>query len=592
MVASRCWTRVIFPLLCLTLILPGCTVRGGTATTSPEATATINAVPSADPTPATPETGGSLIIAIPEEPDTLNFTLTDQRAARWVISSLNARLIRVRGDGTLEPQLLGDIPTLENGGITEDGRVYTLRFREGLRWSDGEPLDARDFQFTWHTITNPAYPAVDRSGWEQIESVEVSTDFLTATVRLREPSASFLETVLAGSGANSAGLLLPAHALEDTAPQDIPNSGFGKETYVGSGPFRLDRWTEGEQLVVERNEHFVGPEPLLERIVLRFVSDPRQAITYLTTGEVDLAVDLPETALPDLAQAPNASYLLTPRGGAVASYAFNLNNPGALDQPHPIFSDPAVRLAIALGFDRNRIVKELLFDQTTVGITPLDHTPWQDPSLTAYPFDPVQAARVLDAAGWTVQPDGIRARDGVRLSFTHTTTLGEDPDSVLRRQIQEAFIEDMRAIGIEVQPYNYPLVQIEGPRGVRATRRFDMIDLIDERRGGPEKLVRLFSSDTIPTAANPTGGNVMGYVNISADHLLVAQARELNHTERSRLIDRVQRQVHEDVPLIPIYAHLEIDVSRRYVQGLDPGPVAGLWWNPEEWWVNRSEAID
>lgn len=592
MVASRCWTRVILPLLCLTLILPGCTVRGGTATAPPEATATINALPTADPTAATPESGGSLIIAIPEEPDTLNFSLTTQRAARWVISSLNARLIRVRSDGTLEPQLLREVPTPENGGITEDGRVYTLRFREELRWSDGEPLDARDFQFTWQALTHPSYPATDRSGWEQIESVEISADYLTATVRLREPSASFLETVLAGSSDSSAGLLLPAHALEETSPQDIPTSGFGQETYVGSGPFRLERWTEGEQLVVERNEHFVGPEPRLERIVFRFVPDPRQAINYLTTGEVDLAVDLPETALPDLAQAPNASYLLTPRGGAVASYAFNLNDPDALDEPHPLFSDPAVRLAIALGFDRLTVVKELLFDQTTVGITPLDHTPWQDPTLAAYPFDPVQAARVLDAAGWTVQPDGIRARDGVRLSFTHTTTLGEDPDSVLRRQIQEAFIEDMRAIGIEVQPHNYPLVQIEGPRGVRATRRFDMIDLIDERRGGPEKLVRLFASDSIPTAADPTGGNAIGYVNSDVDQLLEAQARELDHTERSRKIDRIQRRIHEDVPLIPIYAHLEIDVSRRYVQGLDPGPVSGLWWNPEEWWVNRSEAID
>lgn len=592
MVASRCWSRVILPLLCLCLMLSGCTIGSDPATATPPATATLETLPSVEPTAATPEAGGSLIIAIPDEPDTLNFSLTDQRAARWVISSLDARLVRVRGDGSLEPQLLQEVPTLDNGGISADGRTYTLRFREGLRWSDDEPLDARDFRFTWQTLTDPDYPAIDRSGWDEIEAVEISPDYLTATVRLRRPSAAFVELVLAGASASGGGFLLPAHALESMSPAEIPESEFGREQYIGSGPFRLERWTEGEQLVVERNEAFVGPEPRLDRIIFRFVPDPRQAIAFLTTGEVDLAVDLPDTALPDLAQAPNATRLLTPRAGAVASYAFNLNDPAHLDRPHPLFADPAVRLAIALGFDRARVVTDLLFGQTTVGITPLDHTPWQDPSLTAYSFDPIQAARILDAAGWTVQADGIRARDGVRLSFTHTTTLGEDPDAVLRQQIQEAFVEDMRAIGIEVHPHNYPLVQIEGSRGVWATRRFDMVDLVDQRRSGPEKLVRCFSSSSIPTPTDPSGCNVMGYVNPEVDELLEAQAQELDRTQRQRQIDRIQRQIHEDVPFIPIYDHLEIDVSRRYVQGLDPGPVAGLFWNPEEWWVNRREAID
>ncbi|MDI3341181.1 MAG: peptide ABC transporter substrate-binding protein [Sphaerobacter sp.] len=591
MVASRSWTRVLALLCCVWLIAPACTLRGDVTTPTPPATADAT-TPTVSPTSATPEPGGSLIVAIPDEPDSLNFSLTAQRSARWVISSIEARLIRVRSDNSLEPQLLAEVPTRENGGISPDGKTYLLRFRDGLRWSDGEPLGAQDFQFTWRTLTDPSYPANDRRGWDDIVAVEVTADNREATVRLRAPSAAFVETVLAGAGASDGGFLLPAHALEDTDPADIPDSAFSGEGHVGSGPFRVIKWTPGEELVVERNEWFAGPEPRLERIVFRFVPDPRQAIAYLTTGEVDLAVDLPETALPDLAQAPEVNALITPRAGAVASYAFNLNDPEQPDEPHPIFADPAVRLAIALGFNRAGVIDSLLLGQATVAATPLDHSPWQNPEIGAYPYDPAQAARVLDAAGWVVQPDGIRRRGTVRLSFTHTTTLGEDAPAVLRRQIQEAFIADMRAIGIEVVPKNYPLVQIDGPHGVAATRRFDLIELTGDGGAGPELLIHRFASASIPTPAAPSGGNVMGYANPEVDRLLAAQARALDPGERQRLVAQVQRQVHDDVPLIPIYTHLQIDVGRSYVQGLDPGPVAGLWWNPEEWWVDRSEVTD
>lgn len=596
MILTRYRMRVVFPLLMLWVVTAACLgVQPGPGPESPTpATATAGPAPSAIPSPteATPESGGSLIIAIPEEPETLNVTLTEQLAARWVISTLDARLIRVREDGTLEPQLLAEVPTVENGGISADGRVYTLKFRPELQWSDEEPLDAWDFRFTWQTITNPAYPAVDRRGWDEIESVEISDDDLTATVRLREPSLTFVEEVLAGTSDNGRGFLLPMHLLADLSPQEIPEADYGGEKHIGSGPFKVARWVEGEQLIVERNGAFAGDTPRLDRIIFRFAEDARQAIAYLTTGEVDVAVDLPETALPDLVQVPNTTYLLTPRAGSVEAFGFNFNDPTDLTQPHPLFADPAVRHAIVLGFDRQAVVDDLLLGQTRVAGSLLDNTPWRASDLTPLPFDPERARQTLDAAGWTVQPDGVRARDGVRLSFTHSTLRGDDPIAVLHQEIQELFIADMQAIGIEVQPRNYTASGFEGPNGVLATRAFDLIDLPTGQRGGVEQLIWRYSSAAIPTPQQPNGGNVMGYSNPTVDRLLAAQAQEFDPARRQELLDEVQHMIQDDMPIIPIYDHLEIDVARRYVQGLEPGSLSGLWWNPEAWWVNRKELDD
>lgn len=587
------WTRVVLFLGCLWLLIPACSIGSSnhTQTRTPTPSIAPSATPSATVTPtAQPEVGGSLVVALPQEPDTLNFSLTKLPAALWVISVLDARLIRVASDGSYQAALLAVVPTTADGGISADGRVYTLHFRPDLKWSDGEPLDGRDFRFTWQTIINRNYPAVSRAGWDAISSVDLSSDFLTVTVHLRQSSADFVEETLAGASNQSSGFLLPEHTLKDVPVEEIPTNDFGAGKHVGSGPFKIVRWDKGDSLVVERNSHFAGTQARLDRINFRFVTDSREAISYLTTGEVDLAVDLPETSLPDLAQTPSASPLVTPKAGAVEMLAFNLNDPDDLSKPNPYFSDPRVRQAIALAFNRADVVKTLLLGQTTVAATPLDNTRWSQSSVDSYPFDPKQAAALLDQAGWIAQSDGIRARGGTRLSFTMTTVLGDDPVAVLRRQIQEDFIRDMRAVGIEVRAHNVTESDLTAPNGVLARRAFDVVDLNNDSRGGLNALAAQFGSAGIPTPSNPDGANVMGYRNQTVDRLLTEQGSQLAPATRQRDVTRILQQIHGDVPVIPVYNHVEIDVSRRYVQALDPGPISGLWWNAEEWWVNRKTA--
>ena len=113
----------------------------------PRSTASPTAVP------PTPETGGTVIVALPREPDTLAFMQTAMPEARWILSTTDVPMITAQADGTYRPTLLVDVPTYGNGLISPDGLTYTVRFEADRLWSDGEPIDARDLRFTWRAVT-------------------------------------------------------------------------------------------------------------------------------------------------------------------------------------------------------------------------------------------------------------------------------------------------------------------------------------------------------------------------------------------------------------------------------------------------------
>lgn len=578
-------------ILAFALVCSACSTSSSnpsptSATTASPATPSATSAPTPTPTPA-PQTGGALVVAIPGQPATLNFSLIDNISELAVLSTVESRLIDMDDNGAYHGQLLAAVPTLENQGISADGRTYTIHFRPNLKWSDGETLDARDFVFTWQLMTNASYPARSRAGWSDISSIDVSNDGLTAKIQLKQPSAAFFTEVLAGGGDSTAGYILPRHILVDQPPHTIPSLPFDQSKFVGSGPFKVAKWEEPTQIVVERNSHYFGTPSRLDRVVFRAFSDPRSAIDSLTTGEVDLAVDLPETMPPDLAQITNANVIVTPKAGSVELYAFNLND----QHDHDVFGDRNVRMAITLGFNRKAVVDQLLNGQTTVASSPLDNSIYKTVRIDPLPYDPNQAKQLLDQAGWIVQPDGIRERDGVRLSFSLTTVTGASADAALRRSIQTYFIRDMRAIGVEVTARNVApaagtVLGISPPAG-----GFDMLDLSLNQRYGPALLDALFNSANQPGASSTSDGtNVMGYQNHSVDRLLSEQATTVDPAHRSRLLNQILTDIHYDMPVIPVYDHFEVAVARNYVEGLKPGPDAGLWWNVEDWWVNANVA--
>lgn len=588
--SSRRWARAAVWLLGLVLLVPGCVIRSST----PATTVSPSAATPGEVTPTVkPEKGGTLVVAMPTEPDILNFTLSDSTATLDALSALDARMIRIRDDGTYEPQLLTEVPTLQNNGISADGLTWLLHFRPKLEWSDGKPLDARDFYFTWKTVTNSSYPAISRSGWDDIASVALSSDNLTATLTLKQTSGDLLDTVLAGGSESNAGFLLPEHVFDGVPVTEIARSHYGDTDHVGSGPFTLAKWSQGDELVMERNDHYFGSSARLDKIVLRFVSDSREVMSSLSTGEVDVAVDLPETSVVDLRQIPNVTEEITPKAGAVEMLAVNLNDPQNLSQPNSMLSDLAVRRAMILGFNRQKVVDDLLNGQTSVAITPLDYTRWSPTDLKPYAYDPAEARQSLDVAGWTLQNDGVRAKNGVRLSLSVTTIQGDTPEAVLSQRIAKSFEADMAAIGIQVQVREVANTELTAQRsagGILANRSFDVVLLPEIQRSGISSFVSRFDGHNIPSQDNPSGGNVMGYSDVVVDSALEGQSSAVDQQSRDEFINAAQRSIYRDLPVIPIFDEFQVDASQSFVKGLKPGPISGLWWNVEDWWIDRDQA--
>lgn len=581
-VARLALLAVLFGVGCRSVPPVATATPGATATPVPATPVRTDDVPSPTPTEEAPTQGGTLVIGVPAEPDVLNFSLASSPVSFWILSCLDARLIRIRDDNTLEPQLLADVPTLANGGISPDGLTYTLRFRSGLTWSDGDPLDGRDFVFTWHVLTNPVYPANARAGWELIQSAELSDDYLTVTVRLKQPAASFLEDVVLGIGERPSGFILPAHLFTEVPPAELVTSPYGATGHVSSGPFVVVDWQPGEHLTLERNPLYHLDDVRLDRIVFRFVPDERELLTQLASGELDLAVGLPEWAIAELHAQPELTVLTVPRGGAVMSFFVNLSDPADPNRPHPVLSDPRVRRALLLGFDRAELVDELFLGLVPVADSLLDNSLWQAAPVDAAPFDPDRARRLLDEAGWHAGPDGVRMRDGRPLQLTLAVDANAERDLALKRQIAAAFAEEMRVLGIDVH-----VVPLTAPA---ADRQYDLFLCWCDRRLTPSDLVALFHSAHIPTSEEPSAGNVTGYRNATVDALLARQAVTLDLAERRAAIAAIEAQLLEDLPVVPVYVHVDLIAARGHVKGIAPGPMTGIWWNPESWGVSPPEA--
>lgn len=279
--------------------------------------------------------------------------------------------------------------------------------------------------------------------------------------------------------------------------------------------------------------------------------------------------------------------------GAIDMLAINMNDPLTLTTPNPILSDLAVRRAMILGFNRQKVVDEFLAGQTSVATTPLDNTRWLAPDLKPYSYDPADARRALDVAGWRTQSDGVRAKNGVRLSFTLIGIQGDSADAVLEQRIEKAFVSDMAAIGIQVEQRSVSTDELNADiksGGILANRAFDVVNLPNNARGGPARFAARFSSHNIASTLNPAGSNVMGYSSVVVDAAIEGESRAVDQQSRAELLYAAQRTIFTDLPVIPVYDHFQVDASRSYVNGLKPGPVSGLWWDTEDWWVKRQDA--
>ncbi len=350
-------------------------------------------------------------------------------------------------DAVLYANLIQEVPSLENGLLSEDGTGVTLVLQEGLLWNDGEPVTAEDIKFTVEWVQDPENASTNKTTYDIIESVEV-VDELTAQVTFRKPNPFWFEPFVT----YVTGALYPKHVLEVEGAHDqfVVNP-------VGTGPYKVESFTPNDQIIFVPNEHYREPnKPYFSRVQLKGGGDGAAAArAIMQTGEYDFAWG-PQIE-PDVYESmvgPDALGDIVPLQPVSFERLFiNFSDPhtevdgqiSEMNTPNPVLSDPAVREAIALAVDR-----QLITDQFYgLGSLPGQNVVNGDPSVfsqnTSWTYDPEAAAQVLEDAGWTLNSDNIREKDGVELKLVFCSPVNS------RRQKTQATIKaNLEAVGFGI----------------------------------------------------------------------------------------------------------------------------------------------
>lgn len=570
--------HLVVVLAVLALAAAACGGGGGTTTTSPPAGTEPETTAPEATTPPTGEGGGVLTIGLYQEPDNLNPFLAVQTASRLVRELTLEGLLDADPDGNYIPQLAAEVPSVENGGISPDGLTITYKLKPGVTWSDGHPLTSRDIQFTWEAVMDPANAVNSQTGYELIESVE-TPDELTAVVTFKELYAPALSLF------SIADAVLPAHALEGTP---LGEAEFNRSP-EGTGPFVVTEWRSGDSIVLDRNPNYREEgRPFLDRVVFKIIPSREVGIAQIRSGEIDVLWDLIESQIPEFQQLEGIDLQVVPSSN-VEYLGLNLSDNFDPALPHPILSDKRVRDAIAAAIDRTPIVDELLFGMTEVATSPLGMG-WAAPSgLELPPYDPAKAQQLLEEAGWVdTDGDGIREKDGMRLSLEISTPAG----SQLRELTEQILQEQLKAVGIELVINNVPAATLFGNWAENGKLKRGDFDIVMDTWGAdldPDAfLSTLFTSDQIPTEANGgEGWNFFRLADPELDQAITEGRSTLDLEVRKAAYRRAVERILDAGVYIPLYKRAQINAFVSAVDGELPNPWDEFTWNIKDWKLNR-----
>lgn len=514
----------------------------------PDGTATGPAGPAGEP-----GRGEEVVVAVASEPDTLNPVLG---YARWGDGKVVEGLLALGADLRPEPLLALDLPE-----VSEDGLTYTYTLRDGVTFGDGSTLDAEDVVATYEAALDPdlASPvAADLTALEEVEAVDARTVRFT----LRTPQSSFTVATVLG--------IVPSETLGgDRSAGEIDR------VATGTGPYEVESYRPGEQVVLAARDDYWGEAPQVRRATFLFVPDDSARAARLAAGEVE-AAQLPVQALTRFEQDP--AYQVVRRD--TADYRAIV-----LPEAGPVTSDPAVRRALHVGLDRDATVAGALAGAGRPAFGPLpEEATAYSPALEVDPGgDPEAARRVLDDAGWHEGPDGVRVRDGQRASFVLMYPAGD----TLRQNLALEVQAQATGLGLEVRPEGLSWEAIEARMATDA-----LVYGSGNPYDGDLAMYPLFHS----SRAGQGFDNPGRYVSAPMDRALEEGREALDAPERDAAYARAQEQLAEDLPWV-FLVYVEHDYVIRSglwdgydVQLVEPhehGLQGGPWWNLQAWAVRR-----
>jgi peptide/nickel transport system substrate-binding protein len=551
----------------LTLLLVACsgsppasTDRGGPAS-------------SAGPAPAS----RTLVLAMATEPGTLDPAQGAGSGNSDYAALANAALAYLTPDHQPRAYLAEVLPTVENGNwqLFPDGRmVTTYHLRSNATWHDGRPVTAEDFVFGHRVRMDPEMPATKAEVDRRMTRVE-APDARTIVIEWDSP-------YLWGGMISGADFpALPRHTLEElyrTDKEGFISGPHWREQYLGDGPYRLERWDPGIELVLAAHPGFALGRPPIEQIRIRFIADPNAIVANLLAGTVDAAfhssIGFPQNqALEQAGWDGTTEYWR----GNPRFLEFQMRDWG---NQQPAVRDLRVRRALLHAIDRQALV-----DGLYAGKAPVQHVwlapddpafPAVDRVITKYPYDPARADALLGEAGWMKGPDGI-ARNGEGQPLNVPMLNGAAEMDQLEAA---AVVNQWKAVGVASEVH--PLTRSQQRDGeyrskfaaVAYNRRgiaYDDMVWLSSRLSGPDN--------------RWSGANRSGYVNPALDRLWPRVTATIDPKQSEAVLIEALQVMTADAAVTPTHLQPQAMAYRAGLTGSIPpwvGESAQIW-NAWEW---------
>jgi len=458
--------------------------------------------------PGTAPAQQNLVVQAATEPPGLDLTATPASATAGVVFyNVQEALVKVDRHGKL-------VPWLAEKWHTSDNKNYTFFLKKGVRFQNGREMKAADVKFVFDRAMNPEtkHPAVKQ--YEVIADIIVKDDY-TITFALKTTNANFLLTM-----ARQGSVIYPREAVDTL-----------KSEPIGTGPYKVAEWVRGDRIVLAKNtDYHVKGLPKLDRVTYRFIPDPNAALAALKAGDVDATMfGLGPEHIPDLQKDPRFQVIV---GETTNDVIMSMNN------SRKPFTDVRVRRAVTYGINKPEVVKGAMFGFGRVLGTNVDPlNPYFVDMSGAMPYDPAKAKKLLAEAGY---PNGFDAVLKVAPQYYYTVRTGE----VLADQLQK--------VGVKIK-----IEQIEWGQWLSRVWKDADYDLT---------IIGHAEAWDVANYANPK----YYFRYDSPEFQKIFQESEVTVDDKARreLYVKIQKKLVEDAPVVWLYIHPRLVVTKKGLQGL------------------------
>ena len=490
-------------------------------------------------------------------------------------------------DGNLVAALAAEIPSRENGGLAADGMSVTWKLKQGVKWHDGKPFTADDVVFNWQYSSDPATAAVTIGSYKDVKVEKV--DDLTIRVIFAKPTPFWADAFV-----GTRGMIIPKHLFADyigAKSRDAP----ANLKPVGTGPYRFVDFKPGDMVKGEINpDYHLANRPHFDSIEMKGGGDAVSAArAVIQTGEYDYAwnMQVEDEILQRLEKGGKGIAVITP-GGNIEHIQVNSTDPwtevdgerSSLKTKHPLFSDPAVRKALAMLVDR-KSVEDHIYGRTGSATGNFLNNPERVRSKnTKWEFNVEKASQLLEEAGWKKGPDGIRAKDGKKLKLVYQTSINtprQKNQAIVKQAAQKAGIDmELKSVTASV----FFSSDVANPDTYSKFYCDIQMYTTTMTQPDPEVFMNQFTSWEVATKENKwQGRNITRWRSEEYDKTFRAAEGELDPVKRAALFIRMNDLACGDQAVIPVVYRPRVAAISSKLKASLSGWDNDLW-NLRDWY--------